>query len=194
MFLSYVIQNFSYQTNSLRLNVRIRASIILRNFAVIYTLLLNSTKALSSLSITLSTRRQVYTMINGSFKALTRVVFPKVKYLKYVPIGLNFPLSARYTTLSSIDNMITREKAPRLFPLLQSREYLCPYFTGIPLIITPVANRPYSLALYKFLRLSLNNWIQWPRQYRIYSHYTNLNTYWYLLRFLNKYYFKIYNI
>ena len=192
--MSYVIQNFQQPVKSLRINVRIKASIILRNFAVIYSLLSDSTKFYNTFALTYVSRRQLMAMASVSFKALARVIFTKINYLRYTPVGLNFPLSARYNTLRNIDNLITRKEKPLNYLSLQARDFRCPYFTGIPIVITPIAKRPFSYTLYKFLRLSLSQWGQWPCQYRTAIHFTNVHSYWYLLTFLNKYYFKLYNI
>ena len=154
--MSYVIQNFSYPIKSLRLNVRIKASIILRNFAVVYSLLSNSAKLYNTIALTHAPQRQLMAMSHGSFRALARVLFTKIKYLRYTPIGINFPLSARYNTLRGISSLITRKDKPLSYLPLQARDFTCPYFTGMPIVITPIAKRPYSYTLYKLLRLSLS--------------------------------------
>lgn len=195
--MSYLIQNLSYFQPTLRLNVRIKSAIIARNVYVIYNLLNNSAKILNTLAVTsyhAKLPKDAFMLINPVFSALMRVLFPKIKYLRYTPIGINFPQAARYKTLWELNMMLFEEAKFTPILLDYNRFSLNPYFIGSPISITPVAKKPYSETLFKVTRMVLGLWFSWPRSYRLTTHYTNIYSQWYLLRFLNKYYFKLYHI
>lgn len=193
--MSYLIQNFTYTNHFIRSNLRVRTSILARNFLLIFVLFSNSSKLFNMNAQTYVHARQVLKIWNISFKALAKVLFPKLKFLRYTPIGINFPRSAHYRTLKSLNDLLHHEvKSPTLMLPLSTHAVTYPYYTGSPIAITPIAKKPFSYAMYKFLRMSLNLWFSWPKQYKLSLHYTSLNNQWLFLRFLNKYYFKVYNV
>lgn len=192
--LSYLIQNFYYPTSSLRINLRVKSALLARNFLVIYTLFSNSSKLFNTLATSHVSSRYLLKIANIGFRAFVRVLFPKVTLLRYTPIGINFPLSARYRALLNIDYLMQDHGKPQQSLQLTNRFLTNPYFNGIPIAITPIAKKPFAYTFYKMLRMSLNVWFSWPKQFKLLAHYTSINSQWNFLRFLNKYYFKIYNV
>jgi hypothetical protein len=193
-FLSYLIQNFSYTNFSLRISIRLLSSMLVRNVNVIILLLQTFTRALLPIHLTSINLIGLMPLLNTSFRYFTQVLLPKTKYLKYVPIGINLPLSTFYLTLRSLDLHLEGRYTPKTYLTSTTSTITNPYFSMIPICITPIAKKPYSYTLYKLLRMNLSIWFYWPPQYITKIHYTNITNQWYLLRFLNKYYMKVYNL
>lgn len=192
--MSYLTQNFDYQYRSNRSNLRIRSSFIARNFTLIYLLLSNSSVGYNLLAQTSAYNKLILKIGNTAFNSFTKVLFWKVKSLKYTPIGVNFPLSAHFTGINGLDKLFTKSDNPVLFPNLSGRRFDYPYFSSNIISLTPISGKSYSYMLYKFLRMNLNVWFTWPKFYKITTNYTAINSYWLTLKFLNKYFFKLYNL
>ena len=154
--MSYVIQNFYYPTHSLRSTVRSRTVIIARNFHLIYSLFANTSKAFNILANTNKTARFVFKISDFRFNAMASVVFSKAKFLKYTPIGVNFPMSAHFRTLYNLNLLLEEKGYPDTCLGLSENAFDYPYYEGTQVVITPIAKKPMSLAMYKFLRSSLS--------------------------------------
>ena len=192
--MSYLIQNFSYRHRSNRGNLRIRSSFLARNFPLIYLLMSNSSAGYNLMAHTFLPNRLMLKIGNVAFNPFTKVLFWKTKNLKYTPIGINFPNSAHYMAISGLDKLLTKTENNLSFPLQRGRHFDYPYFTSSIVALTPISGKTYSYTLYKFLRMNLNLWFYWPRFYKISINHTVVESYWLQLKFLNKYFFKIYNI
>jgi len=192
--MSYVIQNFQHGSHSTRMNLRSRSAFLVRNVLTIYTLLSSSSKAFNLPMSSVAFIRQVNHIGNKIFCKIAKVLFPKPKFLRYTPIGINYPLSAHREAIKGIDLLLEKKTLLKVHSFPSNSFLRCPYPIGSPIAITPVAGKAFSLALYKLLRMSLQVWFYWPRSYRITTHYTPLNSQWLYLKFLNKYFFKVYNI
>lgn len=192
--MSYVIQNFYYPTNSLRSTIRSRAAIIVRNFGLIYALFSNSTRAFNIMATTGKSPRYPHLLVDYYFNAFAKAVFKKASLLSYTPIGVNFPLSAQYNALYGINKLIDRNEPAKTYLSIPNRYFKMPYYEGYRVAITPISKKPLSYAVYKFLRITLLMWAYWPKRYKITANFTLLHSSWHLLKFLNKYFFKVYNI
>lgn len=192
--MSYLIQNFYYPTHTVRATHRSRSVIIARNFGLIYSLFSKSTKAFNILATTYKPTKYIYAFSLTQFNAIAKVVFSKISNLKYTPAGTNFPLSAQYRAISNINNLLTRTKPISICLGLSDNYFKMPYYEGYRIAITPISKKPMTYAVYKFLRLNLSMWSYWPRKYKVTANLTNLHSCWYLLTFLNKDFFKVYNI
>jgi len=192
--MSYLIQNFTHTNYSMRLNLRSRAAFILRNIFLIYNLLIAPSKIINMLASNKYLWRQIRFIGSNFFSKLIKILFPKPRFVRYVPIGTNFARSAHRQSLQNLDLLLQNQTLPLQLPspALAARQY--PYFTGFSLSITPVAKKPFSLTLYKLLRMSLGVWFSWSRTYNLSVHYSNIHTQWLFLKFLNKYFFKVYNV
>ena len=154
--LSYLIQNFTYPHHSLRMNVRNRSAILARNTSVICFLLSNASRASCLISRVGTNLQGLIGLRNEAFKYFSNSLLIKSKYLKYTPIGVNFPVSAYYQTLLQINLHLDERLAPIPLLLLTPRSLTYPYFAGLPIAITPISKKPFAYALYKFLRMSMS--------------------------------------
>ena len=194
--MSYLIHNFYKPTVTNRSTLRIRTSFIARNYPILFTLLSSHSKAFNLTALTYGKTRDILRVGRENFCALSRVLFSKSYTLKYTPLGINFPQAAYHWTLNNMVQLASPSQMtkPKQFPTLTSTCFTYPYFQYNKIVITPVTKKPFLLTLNKLLRMSLLVWFQWPNVYKIESNFTNITGSYWFLRFLNKYYFKVYNI
>lgn len=178
----------------MRLTLRSRAAFLVRNSALIYTFLLSPIQSLNLSSSNYKYLRQLRYLGDKLFIQLSKTLFPKPKFIKYTPLGLNFPTSAHRQSMLYIDSALRGKYSTFWFAPVSQYTIKYPYFLGNSVAITPISKRPFSLTLYKFLRMNLDLWFSWPRVYMISTNYTNIKNSWLLLKFLNNYFFKVYNL
>lgn len=102
--------------------------------------------------------RQLNYLGNKVFRGIIKVLFPKPKFLRYTPIGVNYPLSAHRETLISLNRLLDKKIPNKSFEQPNTSFLRCPYPMGSPIAITPIAGKAFFLALYKLLRMSLQVW------------------------------------
>lgn len=195
-FLSYLIHNFHKTSPTNRSTLRIRTTFLARNYPVIALFLNSHSKAFNLNASTCNTIRESLLVGRENFRALSRVLFSKSYTLRFTPLGINFPQSAYFWALYHLIKFSKPLETPSLplFPEVDQSYLTYPYFQYNKIAITPVTKKPFLLTLNKFLRMSLSLWFHWPNVYRIDSNFSNVLGPYLFLRFLNKYYFKVYNI
>lgn len=193
-FMSYLIQNLQQSHPSIRINLRVRTAFLARNIHVIYTLL--TTGSLPWLFHKFTRSFSIHTALRFKhlFSKSARVLLPKPKFLRFVPMGVNFPNSAYYKTITGIERLVTGYRCTTELHSIPKHRIKYPYFTPHKVAITPVTNRAVFKALYKFLHMSLNLWCVWPRLYNLTAHFTPIGGNLLLVKFLSKYFFKVYSI
>ncbi len=196
--MSYLIQNFRYPLPSLRYNLRLRAALLLRNSFIIISLILypvKFNKLLGLNSLWLTYRRFIGFYL---FAKLSKSALPKVKIFKYTPIGVNFPISAHASALNLIYSSL-HALPPKVAKVKSTHSVVnsyitSPYYYGNQVYLTTLTHKPVKLVMYKFLFTSLNCWFLWSKRYRIPAQCFSVSSSWYLFKFLNVYFFKIYNV
>ena len=192
--MSYLIQNTYSYTPTTKISIRTRSAFISRTYPSIMACLYMNTEAFMIPSTLSPYQRLVLLNSTHFFTKFYNTLFPNPKFLRFVPFGLNFPMSSYYSALVNMSNQLTNKSH---YPSLRnptSRSFNYPYFSRPQITITNVSKSPFSLALQKLLRLSLDLWFVWPRGYKLNMNYTDISHSWYLLRFLNKYFFKVYSV
>ena len=192
--MSYLIQNTYSFSTTIKISIRTRSAFISRVYPSVIACLYMNTEGFV-LPTSLSPYQRI--VLSNSVHFFTKfynVLFPNPKFLRFIPFGINFPVSAHYTALNNINNQLSNKNNLRLLPYISDRSFNYPYFSRPQIAITNVSKAPFSLALQKLLRLSLGLWFVWPRGYKLSMNYADINQTWYLLRFLNKYFFKVYSV
>ena len=195
--MSYLIQNFKYTSTSLRYNLKLRALLLLRNTNILLSLVKmpwQFTKLLY-LDRTLSYYRKVVGLY--LFMKLSKVLLPSIKLFKYTPVGVNYPKSAHFTALTLLSTAVSTasssvaqiQNSTSSVPKLKTN-----YILNSQVYITTLAYKPVKTALFKLMFMSLSCWFTWPRRYALPSQSFSLSAQWHLLKFLNVYFFKIYNL
>ena len=154
--MSYLIQNTHSTSNSLKVSLRVRSSFLIRNVNTIYSLAYTqeeSTRILSSLH---SYSNQLLMFSSHFFTRLIPILFPNPKFLRFIPFGINFPATAHYQALVLMLGKLKQVQPINKFPAIPLELYKYPYFTRPQIAITNISKKPFTLALYKLLRLSLN--------------------------------------
>jgi hypothetical protein len=156
--MSYLIQNTYSTATSLKISLRVRSSFLIRNVNTIYTLTYiqeEPTRILSGLS---SYRNQILMFSSHFFTRLIPILFPNPKFLRFIPFGINFPMTAHYQAIVLMLAQFKQVHPINEFPLISRESYKYPYFMRPQIAITNISKKPFTLALYKLLRLSLNLW------------------------------------
>lgn len=175
--MSYLIQNSVYPAHSIKISLRVRGAFLARNAGAIYALLGVATKAFN-LPYPI-TQHNLYLLVNASyfFSKFAKVLFKPTKFLRYTPIGINFPISAHYRALANLDSLLVSDG--KFMPVVNPTRgsyFSYPYYSRSQIAITPVTKKPFSLALHKFLRMNLNVWFYWPRAFKVSSNFTDINS------------------
>jgi len=128
------------------------------------------------------------------FTRIFHVLFPDPKFLKFVPFGVNFPSAAHLFTLRFLTQSLRHKNIVALRNSTPNSLLDYPYFSKHQIAITPISKKPFATAVYKLLKLNLNLWFVWPRGFKMAMNYTDVTYPITLLRFMNKYFFKVYSV
>lgn len=132
------------------------------------------------------------------FQRLFHLTFPNPKFLKYTPLGTNFSKSAYFNSLryshDLITKTITNTNDGNTFLRETQSSLTYPYSSNIVVVFTSISKNYLYDLLYRFLRLSLSVWFQWPRTYKTKVHHTFVTKNFWTIYFLNYYYYKTYNL
>ena len=192
--MSYLIQNFSYPHYTTRSSLRTRSLLLVRNISKLY-LFLTSPVSIPLLSNFYRLHIPSWTAFYASnFTGLAKLTLFKVRHLRYLPVGVNFARSAHYKTTFTLNKNFSTPSTPSTNLPFTGRAVTYPYSLGSYVLITPITNKPYSYTLYLFLKLSIRLWFSLPSFAKTSVHYSVLQNEMLYLPFLNKYFFKIYNV
>ena len=90
------------------------------------------------------------------FFNFAKIIFIKLKLLRYVPTGVNLPITAQYQCLQNL-NLLLQTKSQQLhFPAVTASSLYYPYFSITRMVIYPISKTPLLIVLNKFLRMNLN--------------------------------------
>ena len=192
--MSYVIQNFNTHAPALKTSTKVKASLLARNAVVIRSLIFTTSPSLTYLASTLGIYRPLHISATSYFTKLIPTLFASLRNVRYVPIGSNLPRTAYYATLKALTSNSTGRVYREPLSANPLRTLLNPYFTGVPVHTAPVTKKAFLGALHKLLQMSLSVWSGWSGQYRKTSSHFYIGSSYQPLRFLNSYYFKIYNL
>lgn len=131
------------------------------------------------------------------FVKLRKVLIPHIHLFKYAPIGVNYPTSAHFRALACLETPLklkwlwcTQPNDPNhLSSYLKST-----YMGSSQVYLVTLTHKPVKVTLFKLLLMSMSCWFSWSRKYVLPSQCFTVSAHWYLLTFLNVYFFKIYNI
>ena len=187
--MSYLIQNIIRVNYTLRLNLRIRATFLFRNYFTIYCLIYPHTSTLNTYSTNVENLFFWLKIGRYLFARFAKILCLSFKYLKQVTFGLSFPKSAHYLLLYYIDNLFF--KTIFYYSLWTGKHYL--YNTTTQIVTAPQIRKSMKCFIYQIFNYWLNIWTQWSKLYT--SSYSFICTpcWWQLLSFTNSFYFKVYN-
>jgi hypothetical protein len=138
------------------MSLRVRAAFVVRNIHVVYTLINLPSVIHDMQSFNKNYQIKVHISLSNFFNKIIRILFPSTKFLKFTPIGVNFPSSAHLRGIQNFHNLLSQSQPVNVLQRLPSNAFKYPYFTKHRIAITPIAKKPFSTALYKFLRMTLN--------------------------------------
>ena len=182
---------------SLRINLRLKSVLMARNALLIVSALGPSVKNtnLLNLNYTLAVYKQLISPY--LFSKLPKIIFPKAKSLKYVPVGLNFVKSAHHYGLRTALEPLTPTNSYVNSDMLGkslARYFTSQYYYGSYVHLAMLSNKPMKSLIYKFLFSSISCWFSWSKRLTIPLQCFSVSKNWRLVKFINLYYFKIYSI
>lgn len=187
--MGYLAQNLICTNQTLRLNLRIRSTWLLRNYFIIHTLVLSSTYTKDYTSIVLKYAAFWLKLRKYLFARFSKIVCASSRYLKQVTFGINFPKTAYYKGCLRIFNLISRVSVPQQ-PWLNTHTL---YNTPISIVTTPRVRNLIKCTLYYMFKHWLNVWASISNSYFLPHSFTCTSLLWQLITFTNVFYFKVYN-
>lgn len=187
--MGYLIQNLNCNTYTNRLNIRINATWLLRNYFSVYMTTLWGLN--SDYLISTGFKNWMFWITIGKhfFGRLPQIICFSAKNLEQVTFGINFPKSAHFVGCSRIHNLLTQNSA-RLIPWLHTH-FL--YNTHIAIVTTPRVRKRLKCTLYQVLNYWLYIWVQLPSSFTLPHSFLCIPVSWKLIPFSNVFYFKVYN-
>lgn len=187
--MGYLIQNLVHTNYTLRLNLRIRSTWLLRNYFVIYLLILSSTHINNFMSTSLKDVSFWLRLNKYLFARFAKIVCMSANYLKQVTFGINFPNTAHYIACTRILHHIS-------YAQISDRTWLNThvlYNTPIAIVTTPRVRTLLRCTLYYVFKYWLNTWVPMPNSYTLPHSFVCMSVWWQLITFTNAFYFKVYN-
>lgn len=192
--MSYVIQNFSYSSIRTKLTIKTRAAFLAKNSISIYTLLTSLSVASSLTTNSYPHLKYLVAKFDYLFFKFSKIIFARPKFLRYLPTGTNFPITAQYQCLQNMNSLLQSKSQLQFFPPVVPSTLYYPYFSITRVVIYPITKSPLLVVLNKLLRMNLHVWFLWPRSCFVASQIIFINSTWLWLKFLNKYFFRVYSL
>lgn len=195
--ISYSMQNFYHNTPTLTLNLRLRASFLLRN---IYLLLVLAFKTYNHFlfSNTFKTNHDLLYRLNLVFfsRGLTTVLkTTSKKWKSFMTIAITKSIQHHvYTTgLNFVDCKIMNPTQKSV--LISTKKLLFNQCT-LPLTISNISlhNKPARNVMFRLMILILSNWQQWNRHFNLTLKFLIGSNNLQMVYFYNMFIFKIYNL
>ena len=193
--MSYLTQNFYSNGVVTKVTNKTRSLWAVRNAYAVY--MLGTSSLFYQLSLAQCPLLQFYceSIIGTKFNHFYQTVYRGIFRLRTQLLKTHFPVSAYYSSISGVESLILYRKAPTYHPFFGEVDVFdSAYAKHAPAVKILHANRPYRLALWKFMNMLTLLWFQWPRRYFLTEQYVLATRNWRMLRFLNLYYFKVYNV
>lgn len=192
--MSYLIHNFAFNHYTLRLSWKARTVVAVRNASLVYFFLTTLTTPFNITASTWHFSQFYLKTYYHYFSRLFYVFFAKVKEIRFIPIGLNFPRSAHYTSLTQLESTLTPLLPVKTLLPLTKHRLLYPYPFGMALVLHWSSKNIFFDLVYRFFRMSLSLWYYWPTRYKTWVHYTYISPRLRTMWFLNRYYYRIYHV
>ena len=192
--MSYLIQNFSIYRPYIRLNNSSFTAFLSKNIWLIYSYMRISYPTLLLCSLPLTYSTDMFIKFSHFFDNFVTSILLKPQFLRYAPLGTNFPSTSYHRALADLDLLFSNEVPALRFEVNTVYNFKYPYFSRPRIAITSVTQNEYLAIIYKFFYMTVNVWFLWPKSYSFYSNFTDISHNWVLIKFVTKYFFKVYSI
>lgn len=187
--MGYLIQNKACDNYTFRLNTRIRATWVARNYILIYFII---TSFAHICNFTLTATNDIFIWLKISkyvFARFPHLVCLSSKYLQQVTFGLNFPKSAHYNGCLRIHSLL---KQNTVLTLSRSNVHNL-YSTPISIVTMPRMRKLLKCFLYQIFKYWLNVWVLLPTSLLLPHSFVCAPAWWQFITYTNVFYFKVYN-
>lgn len=187
--MGYFIQQKDCIHHTLRVNIRIKATWILRNSTLLY-FILTSFAHIHNFSLTTTKDIYVWRKISKYiFGRSPHLTFLSSKYLRQTTFGLNFPKSAHYNSCLQIHSMLD-QKAVEIVKNITNHSL---YYRVISITTTPRLRKFFKCLLYQLFTHWLNVWVLLPTILTLPHSFVCASVWWQLITYTNVFYLKVYN-
>lgn len=191
--MSYAIQNFYNINQSVIINQKLVLSWVFRNIHLMTTLIKKNSNTLFNTLLFCTTRDFLVDLFWVFFNPGLHKLFKSLISRWHPLLGTNYTQSLEYWTFQIGISSIEEETLTPSLLVPNTKLFLNQYFTNTVLSNVSLHNKHYLTVLVKFLQLLLVNWQLWKKTYNISFQYVIINKNHHLIRYYNKYFFKVYN-
>ena len=187
--MGYLTQNKDFNNYTLRINIRIRSTWIVRNSVLIYFIL---SSFASAPNFSLTSTKDIFILLKISkyvFGRFPHFVFLSSKYLRQTTFGLNFPKSAHYKGCRQICAMFDQNSVEIVRHV--RIHYL--YHSVISIVTTPRLRKFFKCLLYQIFTYWLNVWVVLSNSLILPHSFVCAPGWWKFITYTNVFYLKVYN-
>ena len=190
--LAYCSQNFRKKSPITRLSPKKNILLIMRNYILLYLSTRQVFLGFWQTLVRLESNHILQVLFKYGFRStLIKKTVDVLKFNSY-PVGLAFTNTLKYWLLRNnlllLDSSKNSSRSLNVHNTLRSKQY----FTGTPYILTRSTKKTFKIVFTKILLFLSFSWVQWSRNVKISHQHTTLQRNFYLFRFLNVYYSKVF--
>jgi hypothetical protein len=118
----------------------------------------------------------------------------KWKITKWKPfLTVNYTKSVQYWVYKIGTILLDKKVASNTVTVLHNNYFYNQYYSNFVISNISLHNKYYRVVLLKFLNLTLLNWQSWSKNYNMSYKFMLISKHFYLVRYYNSYFFKMYN-
>ena len=194
MIYSYAIQNFKRRSTVNRWTPKKNLLWVLKNNPTLY--LLNCQLSSSNWHTLLFIGR--FHIFQKVFKyAFRRSFVDKTSaslIFKHSPLGFNLGPSLKYWIVRNAVDLAEAREWNRLVHLVPKDWPTSRYYVTQPFFLSRATKKLFKSALYKLMTYVTLDWSSWDHRNRHWQQHTHLTRNFFIFRFINLYYFKVFNL
>ena len=190
---SFLIHNFLIRSRNFRWTPKTYLMWIAYNLPILFFYSLQITRGSWATTLNLSNKHVFQTLMSYGFReTFLKHVVRAVEFNNH-PARITLTTSLKYLISQTGLTLASRKKVT-LVPLRRFDKIVFnKYHLLVPCILTRSSSKLYKTFLVKSLLFSLLTWNQWNNNIGVTAQHTHLFSDLYLLRFINVYFFKIFN-
>lgn len=190
---SYLIHNFKKRSCVYRWTPKRNLNWLLSNLPVLYIMSVQLLFGEWRTLLNLTTNHNMQVLFKYVFSQSMLHKTNSSLVFKNHPVGNRSFNSLKYGALRLALGFFDNVPSPMLLPARSIEFHHNRYHNSTPFLLTRATKKILRASLFKFLTLTTLTWVQWSRLHRFTQQHTYLPYDFYFLKFLNVYFFKVFN-